>query len=98
MNVLVLLVRVSLWIKSLIVSTVWSQKTLFLPCFDLKRAQTTTNRFQHILKRGQWTNWAIEMFLLRYSTVVWTLKQSIVHGRDPSNVNCTTIVINFEDF
>ena len=39
-----------------------------------------------------WSNWPIEAFLLRYSTMVWTLKQSIVQGNGPSNINSSTIV------
>ena len=39
-----------------------------------------------------WSNWPIETFLLRYSTLVRTLKQRTVQGRGPSNINCSTII------
>ena len=59
---------------------------VFVNIFGFDRAQTTID-FEMC-----WSNWAIETFLLRYSAVVWTLKQRIVHGRGPSNINCSTIV------
>ena len=34
----------------------------------------------------------IEAFLLRYSTMVWTLKQRIVQSHGPSTINSSTIV------
>lgn len=38
-----------------------------------------------------------ETFLLRYTTEVWTLKQTIVHSFRPSNINYSTIALNVED-
>ena len=63
---------------------------VFVSIFYLDRAHTTKD-FEIC-----YSNWPIETFLLRNSTVVWRLKQRIVHGRGPSNIKYSTFVINFE--
>ena len=59
---------------------------VFVSSFRLDRAQTT------IESEMCWSNWPIETFLLRYSTVVSTLKQGIVQSHVSSNINFSAIV------
>ena len=43
-----------------------------------------------------WSSWPIETFPLNYSTTSVNVKQKIVQGCEPSNINCSSFVITFE--
>ena len=43
-----------------------------------------------------WSNRPIETFPLNYSTRSFNVKEKIVQGCGPSNINCSSFVIAFE--
>ena len=63
---------------------------VFVIVFGLDPAQAT------IGLEKCWSNSPIETFPLNYSTRSVNVKQKIVQGRGPSNINCSSFVITFE--
>ena len=43
-----------------------------------------------------WTSWPRETFALNYSVRSVNVKETIVQGCDPFNINCSSFVITFE--
>ena len=60
---------------------------VFVTVFGLDPAQATTG-----LEKC-WSNWPIETFPLNYSTRSVNVKEKIVHGCGPSNINFSSFVI-----